>query len=56
VLASGVQALEIVSQLTVSGWHNKLFSILLGGENIKSFWALVVIIDQDTTIMYWSWI
>jgi len=31
VLASGVQALEIASQITVSGWHNKLFSILLVG-------------------------
>jgi len=57
VLASGAQALEIRSQLTVSGWHNKLFSILLGeGVGIKSFWALVLIIDQDTTIMYWTWI
>ncbi len=42
VLASGVQALEITSQLTVSCWHNKLFSILLGagggGEKYKEFW------------------
>jgi len=25
-------------------------------RSIKSFGVLVVIIDQDTTIMYWSWI
>jgi hypothetical protein len=58
VLASGLQALEIASQLTVSGWHNKLLSILLGwgGRSIKSFGVLVAIIDQDTTIMYWPWI
>jgi hypothetical protein len=55
VLASGVQALEIASQLSVSGWHNKLFR---GGgrDSIKSFGVFVVIIDKDTTIMSWSWI
>jgi hypothetical protein len=38
VLASGVQALEIASQITVSGWHNKHFSILLvGGGGYKEF-------------------
>jgi hypothetical protein len=58
VLASGLQALEIASELTGSGWHNKLLSILLGwgGRSIKSFGVLVAIIDQDTTIMYWTWI
>jgi hypothetical protein len=37
VLVSSAQALEIASQLTVSGWHNKLYSILLGGGKYKEF-------------------
>jgi hypothetical protein len=26
------------------------------GGNKKTFWVLVVITDQYTTTMYWSWI
>jgi hypothetical protein len=57
VLASSVQALEIASQLTVSGWHNKLFSILLGRgqEKYKEFWSFSC--DNNQVFKVWlGWV
>jgi len=65
MLASGVQALEIASQLTISGWQQLTLLHTIHGKNmlggwgkysIKTFWDLVVTTDQYTSIMYWSWI
>ncbi len=60
VLASGVQALEIASQLTISGWQQLTLLCTIHGKNgergKKDFLSLAVIIDQYTTIMYSSWV